>query len=350
MREFRVQTATPTSRIFFGLMAIAIITALILPGFASRSLIKDLFAILTLLALAQCWNLLAGFGGLVSVGQQAFVGIGAYTLFASVSLAGLDPLTAILIGGGIASLLAIPAGFFAFRLDGAYFAIGTWVLAEVARLLIAQWKALGGGTGASLPRDAIRDLPGTGWVRDVFDVSASAARDIIFYWIALVVAVLIIMAIYTMLRSRLGLALTAVRDNPEAAGAVGVSSPKIKWLVYLTAAFGTGVTGALIFLQKARISPDAAFSVIDWTAFVVFVVVIGGLGTIEGPIIGVIIFFILQSLLADFGTWYLIILGLLGIGTMLVAPQGIWGVLRDKIGVSLFPTRRRIIFDRRTEQ
>ena len=71
----------------------------------------------------------------------------------------------------------------------------------------------------------------------------------------------------------------------------------IKWLVYLAAAFGTGLVGALIYLQKARISPDAAFSVTDWTAYVIFIVVIGGIGTIEGPIVGVLVFFVLQNVL-----------------------------------------------------
>ena len=93
-------------------------------------------------------------------------------------------------------------------------------------------------------------------------------------------------------------------------------------------------------MQKARISPDAAFSVIDWTAYVIFIVVIGGIGTIEGPIVGVIIFFLLQNLLADYGSWYLLMLGLLGIAIMLFAPRGLWGLFSDRTGIQLFPVRR----------
>ncbi len=107
-------------------------------------------------------------------------------------------------------------------------------------------------------------------------------------------------------------------------------------------AFVTGLTGALIYVQKARISPDAAFSVIDWTANVVFIVVIGGIGTIEGPIVGVLVFFLLQNTLADYGSWYLLVLGLIGMLTMLFAPRGLWGLFADRTGIQLFPVRRSL--------
>jgi branched-chain amino acid transport system permease protein len=170
-----------------------------------------------------------------------------------------------------------------------------------------------------------------------------AARDILAYWLALALAIAAIGGIYWLLRTKRGLALAAIRDNAEAARSVGVDADPIKWFVFLTAAFGTGLAGALIYLQKARISPDAAFSVNDWTAYVIFIVVIGGIGTIEGPIIGVIVFFLLQSLLAQYGTWYLIALGTIGIAVMLFAPRGIWGLISDRTGLQLFPIRRRLV-------
>ncbi len=340
---YRVETRTRTSSLA-GIAAIILVIGLvILPAFVSRSLIQDLFFILTMLTLAQFWNLLAGYGGLVSVGQQAFVGIGAYALFSAVILGGLDPLPAILLGGLAALLLAIPFGFFAFRLQGAYFAIGTWVLAEVARLVIAQWKAVGGGTGTSLPRSATDNILFTGEIAELFGVRASAARDILAYWLALLLAILAIGGIYWLLRSKRGLALAAVRDNPQAARSVGVDAQRVKWFVFLTAALGTGLTGALIYMQKARISPDAAFSLNDWTAYVIFIVVIGGIGTIEGPIVGVLVLFTLQTLLAQYGAWYLMLLGLLGIGVMLLAPRGLWGSFSDRTGIQLFPIRRRLV-------
>ncbi|MEM6309408.1 MAG: branched-chain amino acid ABC transporter permease [Pseudomonadota bacterium] len=342
MSTYAVQTRTKASSSFAVLACIAIVVLILLPFFAGRSTIQDMFFILTMLVLAQFWNLLAGYGGLVSIGQQAFVGMGAYALFGAVILWGLDPVPSILLAGLAALIIAIPTAFFAFRLQGAYFAIGTWVIAEVFRLLVAQWKTLGGGTGTSLPRSATREMWFTDAIKTLFDVKTSAARDILAYWLALALALATIGGIYWLLRTRRGLALAAVRDNTQAAQSVGVDAGRMKWVVFLTSAFGTGLAGGLIYLQKARISPDAAFSVTDWTAYVIFIVVIGGIGTIEGPIVGVLIFFALQSLLADFGSWYLMTLGVLAIVIMLVAPRGLWGLICERTGVDLFPIRRRL--------
>lgn len=340
---YKVTTRTGAGQIA-ALVALALVVlAVVLPAFAGRGIIQDLFFILTMLTLAQLWNLLAGYGGMVSVGQQAFVGIGAYAMFAGVSLWGWDPVPAIFLGGCAALALAVPTAFFAFRLAGAYFAIGTWVVAEVTRLMVAQWKALGGGTGTSLPREATGDIIGVAFVQDLFGVREAAARDILAYWLALALAVITIACIYGLLRNRLGLALAAVRDNTEAARSVGVDAARMKWLVYLFASFGTGLIGALIYVQTARISPDAAFSVTNWTAYVIFIVVIGGIGTIEGPIIGVLVFFALQTALADYGSWYLLALGLIGIATMLFAPRGLWGLFSARTGIHLFPVQRRIL-------
>ncbi len=338
-----VQTRTATSGLAAIAGAVLLVALVALPLFAGRGTIQDMFFILTMLVLAQFWNLLAGYGGLVSVGQQAFVGMGAYALFGAVILAGMDPVPAIIISGIAALVIAVPTAFFAFRLNGAYFAIGTWVIAEVVRLLVSQWKTLGGGTGTSLPREATSDIWFVGGIEAMLGVRSSAARDILAYWLALALAVATIGGIYWLLRSRRGLALAAVRDNIEAAKSVGVDAVRMKWVVFLTSAFGTGLAGGLIYMQKARISPDAAFSVTDWTAYVIFIVVIGGIGTIEGPILGVLIFFALQSLLADFGSWYLMTLGVLAIFVMLVAPRGLWGLLSELTGLHLFPVQRRLV-------
>ena len=341
-QPYSVATRTRTSTIA-GIVALVTVLVLVAaPLFVERSVIQDLFFILTMLVLAQLWNLLAGYGGLVSIGQQAFVGMGAYAMFGGVILLGMDPIPAIALGGIAALIIAIPTGFFAFRLQGAYFAIGTWVIAEVMRLSVAQFKMLGGGTGTSLPRSATREMWATDWIGTVLDVKSSAARDVLAYWLALVLAVAVIASIYALLCSRRGLALSAVRDNAEAARSVGVDATRIKWLVFLASALGTGLAGALIYVQKARISPDAAFSVTDWTAYVIFIVVIGGIGTIEGPIIGVLVFFVLQTLLADQGSWYLFTLGIIGISVMLFAPRGLWGLISDRTGIQLFPVRRRL--------
>jgi branched-chain amino acid transport system permease protein len=340
--RYRVEVATMRSRRAALVAALLLLFLLILPGFAGRDLVNDLILLFTMLALAQYWNLLAGYAGLVSIGQQAFVGLGGYLLFAFTIHAGLDPLLAILLAGLVAGLLAFPTAFIVFRLRGAYFAIGTWVVAEVYRLIFAQFRQLGGGTGTSLPPFVTNEVAGIEWVKALFHVRTSAARDIITYWAALLLAASTILAVYLVLRFRYGLALAAIRDSEPAAESVGVDSFRTKLMVYVTTAVGTGMVGALIYLQKARISPDAAFSVVDWTAYVIFIVVIGGIGTIEGPIIGVLVFYLLQTNLAHFGSWYLILLGLLAIVVMLFAPKGIWGSFSERYQTAAFPLRRRL--------
>ncbi len=337
---WRIETRTKLSGAFSVAAIVAVAAMAAAPFAVSRGIVQDLFFILTMLTLAQCWNLLAGYAGLISVGQQLFVGCGAYALFGLVILAGLDPLIAIPLAGLFAVLVAIPTAFFAFRLYGPYFAIGTWVIAEVGRLVLAQWKALGGGTGTSLPREATREMLGISALSDWFGMRPAAAADALAYWLALALAVATIGFIYKLLRSKHGLGLAAVRDNETAARALGVDARKLKSAIYLLTAFVTGVVGALIYLQKARISPDAAFSLTDWTAYVVFIVVIGGIGTIEGPILGVLIFFLLQNAFASYGSWYLLALGALAIVTMLFAPQGLWGLFSHRTGWELFPVRR----------
>jgi branched-chain amino acid transport system permease protein len=347
--KYQVEVATPRSRTFAAIGAALLALLIALPAFASRNLINDLIFVFTMLALAQYWNLLAGYAGLVSVGQQAFVGLGGYLLFALTIHAGIDPLAAIVLAGLIAAVLALPTALVVFRLRGAYFAIGTWVMAEVYRLVFAQFKQLGGGTGTSLPPFVTNEVAGIAWVRALFDVRTSAARDIITYWAALALVAATILLVYLILRSRHGLALAAIRDSEVAAESVGVDNFKTKLKLYIVTAAGTGMVGALIYLQKARISPDAAFSVLDWTAYVIFIVVIGGIGTIEGPIIGVLIFYFLQTNLAHLGTWYLMLVGAFAIIITLFAPKGIWGYVSERYGLVLFPIRRRLVFDSQTE-
>lgn len=340
---YRTQVATRTSKAFVWIALAVLVALAFAPAFASRPVLQDLILVFLLASLALCWNLLAGYAGLISVGQQAFVGLGGYALFAFIIITGMDPLLAVPVSAIVVALLSVPIGFIVFRLQGAYFAVVTWVVAEVLRLLLAQWRALGGGTGTSLPRSATGDMIGLDFVQGLFDVRSAVARDIIIYWAALITAVIVVGGCYFLLRSRVGLALRAIKDNEVAAQSVGASTTRIKFAVYIFAAFGAGLVGAIYFLQTARISPDAAFSLLDWTAYIIFIVVIGGLGTIEGPIIGAVIFIMLRSGLSELGPTYLIILGVLGIAVMLVAPKGLWGTFSQWTGIHLFPTRRRLV-------
>jgi branched-chain amino acid transport system permease protein len=287
----------------------------------------------TYIALASLWNLLAGYAGLVSVGQQAYVGLGGYVLFAATILAGMHPLAAVPLAGVIAAAIAIPVAGLMFRLRGHYFAIGTWVVAEVFRLLASQISVLGGGSGISLPATIVTSM-----------AASRQMREFEMYWLALALVVIVLGAIVLLLRSRYGLALTAIRDNELAARSTGVDVWRIKLAIYIAVAFGTAMIGALIFLQRLRISPETAFSVNDWTAYVIFITVIGGIGRIEGPIIGTLVFFLLRRTLADLGSLYLLMLGAVAIAVMLLAPKGIWGFLAGRFGWQLLPLERRLRF------
>lgn len=316
-------------------LAAAVTVALIafsLPWWGESSWMREFVEIACYFIFAMMWNLMAGYGGMVSIGQQAFFGIGGYVMLALGNFLGVNPFVAIPLGGVVAALIAVPVSWVAFRLQGAYFAIGTWVIAEVFRLSVANIPAVGGGSGTTLT--ALRGID-------------KATRESVTYWMALACVVASIALVYLFLRSKQGLALLAIRDNETAARSQGVAVGRMKLAVYTVAAFGAGVAGALYFVGNLRISPDAAFHV-NWTAFAIFMVVVGGIGRIEGPIVGAVLFWALNKFFSDYGTWYLLGLGLLAIVTTIYFRQGLWGWAQQRWGWSLFPTARTLVLARQT--
>lgn len=327
----RVERGTRLSRLFTAFFLLLLPFLIAAPYCFGRSELYLLVEAFSYLALASLWNLLAGYAGLVSVGQQAYVGLGSYALFAFTIFLSIPPILAVLASGVLTALLSVPAALVIFRLKGAYFAIGTWVIAEVFRLTIAQVSALGAGSGTSLPTSIVQGIAPT-----------RAARDHLIYWTGLGLVVAVLAVTYLILRSRWGLALTAIRDSEPAAETLGVNNYRTKFFIYFLAAGATGSVGALISMQKLRITPDDAFSVIDWSAFVTFIVVIGGIGRMEGPLVGTAVFFLLRGFFADLGPWYLILLGAFAIIMTMTLPKGIAGFLADRFELDVFPLRRRI--------
>lgn len=307
--------------------AASVVAVLVIPAWArDAGLMRMIVEFIALLVLAQMWNLLAGYAGLVSIGQQAYLGLGGYALVVLADDLGANPFLAVPLAGLVAAAFALPTAALVFRFRGGYFAVGTWAVAEVYRLSIANSGTLGRGTGRTL--------------RAVFPL-ARETRELVTYVLAIAIGVAAIAAIHLYLRSRLGLGLMAVRDSEPASESLGVDVFRTKLAVYLVAAFGTGTTGALVYLNLIRISPDAAFS-INWTAAMIFIVVIGGLGTLEGPIVGTVVFFVLRELLADYGAWYMILLGALAVLAMMRYPQGVWGLVAARWDLHIFPVRRRV--------
>ena len=334
----RVERATKASRIFALVAAVSLAALVSLPWWGDAGDMRLIAEMAYYVALAQLWNLLAGYAGLVSVGQQAYVGLGGYMLFYLTGVWNLNVYVAVLLAGPFAGLMAIPVSFAVFRLRGAYFAIGTWVVSEVFALLASLITVLGAGSGLSLTVPILQEISPD---RDT--------RDTLLYLMTLAAALFVVGIVYLLLRSRHGLALTAIRDSEPASASLGVNTFRTKFIVYIATAACTGLIGALIFLQKLRISPEAGFSINDWTVVVIFMVVIGGIGTIEGPFIGMLIYIVLRELLADYGTYYLILLGLIAIVIMLKAPSGLWGWVIQRYNLQLFPVGRRLVPTRSQE-
>ncbi|MBO0732272.1 MAG: branched-chain amino acid ABC transporter permease, partial [Acidimicrobiaceae bacterium] len=156
------------------------------------------------------------------------------------------------------------------------------------------------------------------------------------YWAALAIAVLGLLSVYALLRSRWGLVLAAVRDNEVGARSIGSRVTAAKRIVYVLAAGGCGAAGAMIAISQLNVEPSNVFNV-QWTAYMIFAVLIGGFGTIEGPVIGSIVFIVLQQQLAQYNAWYLIVLGSIAMLIAIWARQGLWGLFAERVPIHFFP-------------
>ncbi len=303
--------------------AVALIVVVVLAFFpyivysGTTAIMVQGFIVLTL---ASMWNLLAGYAGLVSVGQQAFVGLGAYFVLI-LALHGLSPFAALPVAAIASGIAALPLWWLVSRLRSGYFAIATWVLAATIMLVIEKFSSIGGGTGLPLPG---------------FSGMDPTLLTAYTYWAGLAVTVLALVGIYLLLRGRVGLVLTAVRDDEVAARSSGARVGLARLLVFVVAGIGCGAAGGVLAISQLQVQPSAVFSV-QWTAEMAFATIIGGLGTIEGPIIGTVVYMVLQQTLASYNAWYLIILGLVAIIVALFARRGLWGLIDDRLNIRLFP-------------
>ena len=312
------------------LLLAAVVFLLVGPLVLTVRQLQIMTEFLSLLVLAMMWNLLAGYADIVTVGQHAFVGVGAYAFFGFLVLAGLDPYLSVLLAGVVALVTALPVMAIIFRLRAGYLAVGSWVVAEALMLAAGKLSAFGGGSGVSMPAAAVK----------LFG-AATAERYTNVYWMALALAVAAFATTWLLMRSRIGVGLTAMRDDEEGAGSVGVNLRFARILCFLFAAPFLGIAGAIITLQKLRVAPPASFSILDWTVYVIFIVVIGGIGSFEGPIIGTIVFLLIREFLAETGVWHLIVLGAVSIGVILVEPKGLWGLFRRVVPGDLIPVSHR---------
>jgi branched-chain amino acid transport system permease protein len=283
---------------------------------------------LLILSMAQMWNLLAGYAGLVSLGHQVFVGIGAYSLFMVSGWVPVSPYwilpVAPVVCAVVAAVIAIPL----FRLRDAYFSIAMWVFAEIVAAITAKSSFLGGTAGLPLVNSKFLDFDGF---------------EPIMFWLAGALALGSLGGLYLLMNASFGLGLMSVRDNDLAAMSVGVDVQRNRFIVFVLSAAGCGIAGEISFMGNLFVVPAAAFDV-NWVVYMMFIVIIGGIGTLEGPIIGTIIFFGLREIVTDqlglSAGWYLVALGAAAVVTMLWSPRGLWPVLRDRIGIRLLSVRR----------
>ncbi|HEU4726861.1 MAG TPA: branched-chain amino acid ABC transporter permease [Kofleriaceae bacterium] len=309
-----------------GALRVAILAALVVlllacPAWGDSGVRATLIVFSYQAALAVMWNLLAGYAGLVTFGQQLFVGLGGYTLAVGCERLGLGVWPAFVLAAVVAAAVAVPVGALTFRLKGGYFAVGSWVVAEVFRLSFGNWAYVGHASG-------------------MFIRQARSVDPWLIYYVAVGLLIGVVALVVAALRSRLGLALMAIRDAEDAAASLGVHVWRVKLLAFVVAGAGTGLIAALLTVQTPFIQPNAAFS-IQWSAAASFMVVVGGLGTVEGPLIGAAIYVVLQQRLGATGAIHLIVLGAVSVVIMLVAPRGIAGFARDRFGLQLFPVARR---------
>jgi len=297
---------------FVPLIAITIALALFPIVGAPRSWLLYVFLFSIYLAMANMWNLLAGYSGLTSLCQPAFLGLAGYTLAIS-TWVGIPWSIGLIAGAIVAGLFALVISIPVFRLSGIYFAIGTLVVPEALRIIFYLWKPVGGEM----------DGGGAGYmIKGIADVSMAQ-----IYWFALIVGIGSIFLMRFILRSNLGLGLAAIRDNERAAASCGVNVFRLKLYTFIISALITGLAGAIFYLYQGYIEPSATFNV-TWTITLLLAAVIGGTRTEEGPIFGTVVVVVLYFLLAKYAGYSFLIQGAILVGIMLLSPQGIVGVLR----------------------
>lgn len=299
---------------------------LALPLFGSALIVDKLTLLMVYILLAVSWNLLAGFAGLVSVGHQAFIGLSGYAVLRLVEI-GTPPFVAIVLGGFLVLLVAWPLSWFVLRLKAAEFAVAMWVIAEAIRSVVMFDPLVQGETGRSLVT--------------LNAIDADVRRTTI-YLMAVVAVIVALVVTHRLLRGRLGGESQAIRDDEEAAGSIGIDTMRVKRTIFLISALGCAIAGALWLASAITYQPRTAFG-INWSVFMLFMVLVGGLGSYLGPVIGAVLLFALQEIFGDFGAWYLAGIGVVAIVFALYAPRGIMGLIADRTGAEPLSMRKLLL-------
>jgi branched-chain amino acid transport system permease protein len=301
--------------------AVAFLILLASTGSLSRYQLDVGFTLLTFLVIAQAWNILGGFGGQVSLAVSGFVGAGMYTttLLLEKTSAGLT--VSILAAGAVAALGALLFSVPLFRLRAAYFSVGTLALTLTAQAAVVNWGYAGATQGISVP-------------------FAAVPTQTSLFKMALVLAAVALLATWWVRRGTFGLRLMAVRDNEDAAGTLGVAAFRVKLVAFVLTSALTGLAGALLALRQVSIEPGAAFG-LSWTINAIVMAAVGGVGTLPGPLVGVlVVYYGIQTQLESYPELSAILTGVLLVLIVRFAPEGLWGVVTRGAG-TLAARRRR---------
>jgi len=303
-------------------LAILLLLLLTAPFWGPAYIVFFCFLFCLYLAFSQMWNFLIGYSGLFSLAQPAFIGITGYTMAVLTSYYGINVFLSLLIGGIISVLFALFMSLFIFRLKGIYFGIITLLFADSLMLLFGNWEYIKYSQG-------------------MFIKPTPAPSMSTVYYCAFIVGVGSVFLVYFILRSKIGLGLMAIRDDEEVAGLTGVGLFRSKLYCFLIAAFVTGITGGIYYTMQIFIMPAEAFS-ISWSIKMMFMVIIGGIATVEGPIVGAFVYVLLSQWLAEYFSVNMLILGAIAIMVIILAPQGIMGMLQERLKFELLTPRRRL--------
>jgi len=281
------------------------------PFYVHIAVMMAVFAVL-----GQAWNIIGGYGGQLSLGHAAFFGTGAYISTLLVNAYGISPWITLWLGGLAALLLSVPVGIICFRLQGPYFAIASIGLAEALRLLVLHFRDItNGAQGLTVPFKG--NAP---WLLQ-FDSKFP------YYYLALVMAVGVVLIVRRMERSRLGHYLVAIGQNQDAAEALGINSSRAKAKALALSAFLTGVAGVFYAQYTYVIHPDSVFG-LGLSIQIALVAIVGGVGTVLGPVLGAVImeFFIQFTQIAFAGQYpglELMVYGGLLVAVILWRPRGV---------------------------
>lgn len=301
------------------LAAIGIIL-LLLPLFLEDPYLMNIVILSLLFGVLACsWNLICGYTGIFTFGHQAFFGIGAYVSALLSMKLNLSPWLGLPVGGVAAALIGLFIGLPCLRLRAApYIAITTLAFSEIARIVCMNLVGLTRGELGLWGIPAFPDfsLPGG------LEVSFSGGDRTGYYYVILIIFLATIGLIAWVLRSYIGLAFRAIREEQDAAISLGVDTTRYKLLAFLASSFLAGVAGSFYAHYVLILTPTSVFSVGLMTE-IIAVTLVGGLGTFWGPVIGAFSLTVLLEYLREFGEYRFMIYGAMLVATIMFMPKGV---------------------------